>query len=317
MMATFLTERPWPYMRRSLLSLAVLLLGMPGVHAQDTLRNLLVETPRTIDVYSPGWGYYSGHNHRYTEEYAEKYRIQGEGSLIGVISEHTGVVANPNNISQFRAYAVGSNGLPSTLLANANVRYGRIDLSGTPMLTTFLVPAQVTDSFFVSFNLTDYAHGGFEWDTIGLLYGEHGSRPEEDLALFGRNVVRHHSHGAPAWRDFYFGNFTPVATHFALFPILSFPVGIGPISTHEFRVDVFPNPFVEEVMIRLTDNTSKELTVHFYNDMGQVVKERSIQGADLDMEGSIRIDCQELAAGKYIVLIKGHSGGIATQLVKG
>ncbi|TAH25125.1 MAG: T9SS C-terminal target domain-containing protein [Cytophagales bacterium] len=304
--------------KTSILLYTLFLIVNSMVFAQDTLRNLSNSTPRTIDKYASGWGYFTGHNSRYTEEFAEKYYINGTRSLLGVISEHTGKVGNPKNISQFKAYTVGTNRLPARLKASKNIRYGDIDLSGTPMLTIFPTPASVTDSFYVSFNLTDYAHGGFDGDTIGLLYGVNGSRPNGDLPLFGRNIVRHHSHGAPLWKDFYSQNFTPVATHLAIFPILSAEITeINELATSEFQITkVFPNPFIESVTLSVLAKEVNSLSVFFYNEAGQIIKKQETENAEFNANGEVKIDCKDLPVGKYILLIKGENTGIATQVVK-
>jgi hypothetical protein len=287
-------------------------------NAQDTLRNLSSVATRTVNKYPSSWGYYTGSNYLYREEFAEKYYIQGTRTLIGVISEHKGVVTNPNNTSQFRAYTVGTNKLPATLKASKNVPYGQIDLTGNPMVTIFPTTTQVTDSFFVSFNLTDYAHGGFEGDTVGLLYGVHGSRANNDLSKFGRNAIRRHSHSGPDWRDFYSQNFTPIATHFALFPILAVTTtGINKLETDEFKIaSVYPNPFVESINLKLETINVSDLRITIYNDLGQVVKTVSNENMQFVNGEEIKIDCKELESGRYIVLIKGKNTGLATQIIK-
>jgi hypothetical protein len=288
------------------------------VFSQDTLRNLSSVATRTINKYSSGWGYYTGSNNLYREEFAEKYYINGSRVLIGVISEHTGIVSNPNNTSQFRAYTVGSNGLPAALKASKNVPYGQINLTGNPMVTIFTNTAQVTDSFYVSFNLTDYAHGGFEGDTVGLMYGVHGSRPSGDLSKFGRNAIRRHSHAGPDWKDFYSQNFTPVATHFALFPILeSSSVGINEIKTDEFTISkVYPNPFKDAFTLKLNHTEIENITVSIFNSLGQLVSKKNYSKLDFDMNNAVIINCSEINAGNYILFVKGLYSGIATQIIK-
>jgi hypothetical protein len=305
-------------MKNKIVLIAVLINSHTLLVAQDTLRNLQNSIPRTVDSYSTGWGYFTGHNSRSTEEFAEKYYIEGTRKLVGVISEHTGKVTNTTNTSQFKAYTVGTNHMPATLKASKNVPYGQIDLTGTPMVTMFPSPATVTDSFFVSFNLTDYAHGGFEGDTIGLLYGTNGSRSNSDLALLGRNAVRHHSHGSPTWKDFYSQNFTPVATHFALFPILeSTTTGNENLTTSEFEITrIFPNPFVENITIQVKSKTLNNILVYFYSEIGQLVKTKIIQNTEFSKEEGVMVDCQELPTGNYLVLIKGQTSGIGTRILK-
>jgi hypothetical protein len=170
----------------------------------------------------------------------------------------------------------------------------------------------------VSFNLTDYAHGGFDGDTIGLLYGEDGSRPNTDLPRFGRNAVRHHSHGSPIWKDFYSQNFTPIKTHYALFPILApATIGINELKTDEFKIaSVYPNPFVETVYLKIEKIEASYLTINIYNDLGKIVKSLNTESIEFTANQEIKIDCKELAAGKYIVFIKGRNTGLATQIIK-
>ena len=297
---------------------ALLFLSKLSLFAQDTLTNLPKTATRTINKYSSGWGYYTGHNGNYIEEFAEKYYISGSRTLLGVISEHTGVVANNNNESQFKVYSVGNNKLPGNLIVSKTLIYGDINLSGNSMITIFNAPALVSDSFFVSFNLTDYAHGGFDGDTIGLLYGEDGSRPNTDLPRFGRNAVRHHSHGSPIWKDFYSQNFTPIKTHYALFPILApATIGINELETDEFKIaSVYPNPFVESINLKIVTIDVNDLTVIIYNDFGQVVKTVNTENIEFTNNEEIKIDCKELGPGRYIVFIKGKNTGLATQLIK-
>jgi hypothetical protein len=308
-------------MKKTITHLIILSLSFIGLtlNAQDTLRNLSAVATRTVNKYTSNWGYYTGSNYLLREEFAEKYYIQGTRTLVGVISEHSGIVTNPNNSSQFRAYTVGSNKLPATLKASKNVPYGQIDLTGSPMVTIFPVTAQVTDSFFVSFNLTDYAHGGFDGDTIALLYGVHGSRAANDLSKFGRNAIRRHSHSGPDWKDFYSQNFTPIATHFAIFPILASntTTGISELETDEFKIaSVYPNPFIESINLKLETIKVSDLTITVYNDLGQVVKTINTVDMEFTNNEEIKIDCKELEAGRYIVFIKGKNTGLATQVIK-
>jgi hypothetical protein len=309
-------------MKKRIIHLTILSLSFIGLalNAQDTLRNLSAVATRTVNKYTAAssWGYYTGSNYLLREEFAEKYYIQGTRTLVGVISEHSGIVTNPNNATQFRAYTVGSNRLPGTLKASKNVPYGQIDLTGTPMVTIFPASAQVTDSFFVSFNLTDYAHGGFDGDTIALLYGVDGSRAANDLGKFGRNAIRRHSHSGPDWKDFYSQNFTPLATHFALFPILApLTTGINELETEEFKIaSVYPNPFVETIYLKVEKIDVSYLTINIYNDLGQIVKSLNTESLEFTANQEIKIDCKELAAGKYIVFIKGKNTGLATQIIK-
>lgn len=297
---------------------ALLLLVSLITKSQDTLRNLSSTATRTINTYTSNWGYYTGSNYLYREEFAEKYYISGTRTILGIISEHTGKVTNNNNTSQFRVYSVGSNRLPSTLLSSKNVKYGDINLTGAPMVTLLNSPATVADSFFVSFNLTDYAHGGFDGDTVGLLYGVDGSRSNADLSILGRNAIRFHSHSGPSWKDFYSQNFTPIKTHFAIYPILSSATGIDDLKTDEFEItNVFPNPFTESLYIKVNQkNEVNKLSITIYNDLGQIVKQITSENFDYTDSKEIKINTTELISGRYILFIKGINTGLATQIIK-
>jgi hypothetical protein len=213
-------------MIRLLILLALLV--APAAVAQtapDTLRHLAPGTPLVVHEYAaPRTGYVLGHNSRRTEEYAEKYHLTGGGRLIGVVAHLGGVVANANNIAEFNAYRVGTNRLPSVRVASKQVLYGSLDLSGGPMLVRFNAPVTVADSFFVSLSVGDYSHGGFDGDAWAVLAGPHASRAATDLGRFGRNAVRLHNHTVQDWVDLYLQNFTPLATHLALFPVIE-PTG--------------------------------------------------------------------------------------------
>lgn len=191
---------------------------------QQTLKNHPAGTPLVLLKYTQGgeWGYILGHNSFLRQQYAEKYYIPGRRArVVGVVTHHGGRVTNQNNIAEYGVYSVGSNRLPATQLGGKQVLYKDINLSGNAMTTMFNSPIAVADSFFVSFNLFDYAHGGYEGDTVGLYCGQDGCRTAADIsANKGRNVVQRHNHSIVDWRDFYTQNLTPIATHFAIYPII-------------------------------------------------------------------------------------------------
>ena len=138
--------------------------------------------------------------------------------LSGIISRHTGDVTMPDRILRFVIYSVGADKLPGAELTGKDILYASVDLSGSLMTTLFATPALVTDSFFASYTMYDYAHECFT-DTIGLLCGTDGNRPEADLINYGRNAVKIHHAGRD---DFY--SRTGLKTNLALFPILEFNV---------------------------------------------------------------------------------------------
>ena len=268
--------------------------------AQDTLRNLLTDSLVAFEYEAPGWGYFLGHNHNLNEEYAERYAIEGTGAVVGVISHHTGVNTN-NNMAEFNVYAVGSNNLPDQQLGSHEVPYRDLDLSGNAMTTMFDKPVVVTNQFYVAFNLNDYAHGGFEGDIISLMSGPDLTRSTEDLANFGRNVIRRHNHGSRIWRDFYTQNFTPMATHFAIFPIVDFTItSITAPRVTKGALTLYPAVY---------DGASNETALRF--SLGQPA-ETTIRLVSLDGKPVLEQNLGWLPSGDHNVplLYKGISAGI-------
>jgi hypothetical protein len=193
----------------------------PGLGvAMDTLRNHSVQANLFLPIYeAPQRGPLIGHNSMLRQQYAEKYFIPGTGRVHGVILHVGGVYANPHNTIDVSVRGVGVDGLPGVRLGGAAVRYDALNLSGAAQYVSFSSSITVTDSFFISFDLGDYGHGGFDGDTIGLYACAPGCRDSADLTVYGRNAVQRHNHARIDWRDFYYQNLTPLATHFALYPV--------------------------------------------------------------------------------------------------
>lgn len=175
-----------------------------------------------------GRGLLLGHNSHYRQQYAERYRIAKGDRVRGMVVHLGGVFAHGEHLARFRIYTVAKNGLPGSLIAEKAVAYRDLDLSGQAMRVDFDSVIEIgntgntsaTDSFFVAFDLGDYAHGGYAGDTLGLYACESGCRSQADLDLFGRNAVQWHNHDKIDWHDFYYQNFTPLAIHFAIYPVI-------------------------------------------------------------------------------------------------
>lgn len=263
----------------------------------DTLSNLSEGTPLYAPRYTnPGqWGYLLGRNSAYRQQFAEKYNIEGSVAIKGLITHLTGVFNNANNYVEFNVYQVAGNGLPGSRLGGKQVFYNDLDLSGEAFTVTFNTPITVEDSFFVTFNVLDYLHGGYDGDTLGLMMGEAGSRSTEDLVNFGRNAVQAHNHSKEDWKDFYTQNFTPIATHFALFPIVeSDRINTLVVEESVATIKIFPNPASDRFMVELPGGFQR-LTV--YNLMGKVIYQ-SIEG-----DNGKEIDVNHWTAGCYLIQV--------------
>ena len=292
--------------------LALLALAAPAALAQtapDTLRHLPPGTDLVAHEYAaPRSGYVLGHNSQRTEEYGERYRIEGTGRLVGVVAHLTGAVAHENHIAEFNAYRVGANGLPDALLGKKQLFYGDLDLSGGPMIARFNTPVAMADSFFVTFNVGDYAHGGYDGDEIAVLAGPDGSREAGDLGAFGRNVVRLHNHGVRDWADLYTQNFTPIATHLALFPIVELEGATagedGPalVSMDLTLRAAYPNPARSAATLAFELAAPADVRVEVFDAAGRLVRSADLGGRAVGAH-THALDLGGLAPGAYVYAV--------------
>jgi hypothetical protein len=275
---------------------------------KDTLRNFPKDTPLYAPKYSGNnqWGYYLGQNQLYRQQYAEKYHIQGKAKVTGIVTHLVGKFANAGNAVEFNVYSVGTNKLPDIRLSTFSITYPNLDLSGKAFSVEFPNPVAVSDSFFVTFNVDDYMHGGFDGDTLGLYCGENGSRPRNDLKNFGRNAVQIHNHDIEEWKDFYSQNFSPIATHFALFPIVEMaePTGIDDLEEEKaLAISVSPNPASGSFRVNFHTKESSNVQLSIKALDGREVYKRNL-GMLPAGEHSQVVEKLELEYGCYIVDVR-------------
>jgi hypothetical protein len=297
-----------------------LLLGGSCMNAQDThtLQHIPPEEATEMPGYwgtEPGaWGYLMGHNYYGDEAYGEKYEINGAGTVVGVIA-YLGGTSNSNEPASYKVHAVASTGLPGAALATKTFTMGSAPTDGiTPHMLTFNGPVAVQDQFFVVLDLGDYSHDPLQGDTLCLMSGPHGSRPESDN-VFGRNVIRWHSHGTPNWKDFYTQNFTPISTYFAIYPVMQgAAVGVGEHQLGDATLSVFPMPFVNELNIHLDATSTEPLRIHLFDANGRLLQ--SAQHSVSMGEQIVRLDTQALAHGTYVVAFEQGAQRYARMIVK-
>lgn len=264
------------------------------------------------------WGYILGHNHEYRQQYAEKYYVSGSVNIVGVVAHFEGKFANPQNVLEIAAFKVGTNKLPSSKRAAKDIPYKDLKLDGSPMTILFNTKPTMTDSFYVSANFYDYAHGGYEGDTIGLMCTEAGSRVASDLSNFGRNVVQRHSHEKVDWRDFYTQNFTPMAVHFALFPIIQYnnTTGTDDAFAHQTGLKMFapyPNPCTGNINLSFDLAAPSPIEVQLMNSQGQFIKNYDFGQKSIGNH-TLNLDLEIQPAGMYVLLLKTNQTAIATTL---
>lgn len=296
------------------------LFGWAALQAQQThtLQHIAPEAATEMHNYwgsaANAWGYTVGHNYYGDEAFGEKYEINGTGTVVGVIA-YLGGRSNSNELASYKVHAVAASGLPGATLATKNFPMGSAPTTGnTPHMQTFANPVNVQDQFFVVLDLGDYSHDPLQGDTLCLMSGPHGSRPASDN-VFGRNVIRWHSHGAPNWKDFFTQNFTPISTYFAIYPVMQgAAVGIGEHQLGDAALSVFPVPFVHELNIRLDAKSTEPLRIHLFDANGRLLK--SEQHSVASGEQVLRLDTQDLAQGTYVVAFEQGAQRYARTIVK-
>jgi hypothetical protein len=305
-------------MRTIYLFLILILVGKLPAKAQvvDTLKNMLSHTQLITNQYTSNWGYYSGHNYLGRQQYAEKYVVTRRAKIVGIVS-HLGGKTSATSMDSvaFNIWTIGANKFPATLLVSKVIQTKDLDASGKAFMVMLDKPIQVPDSFFVAFDLLDYSHHDHP-DTLALLYAPPGSRSQKDLANFGRNVVQVHSHGAPVWRDFYTQNFTPIATHFAIFPIVEFENVTT--ATDEIRgfydLTIYPQPASGQLYFKTSTKESFVVNeVSLFNLQGQMVY-RNNSTTFVSSEPQ-KLDISHLQKGVYVLKLQNNQQVISRKIV--
>ncbi len=193
-----------------------------SVFSLDTLRLFPGGSDLELRKYaeSDRWGYVAGHNYAYRQQFAQKYFHSGVAFIDEIEFSLGGVFANPKNRIEVAVFQVRPDGLPGNKLGGREIFYEDLELNGGLTRVALPTKVQISDSFFVSVNFKDYAHGGYEGDTLGVKSCLEGCRDSLDLSVFGRIAVQRHKHGDIDWRDFFTQNSTPFRIYLAIYPLL-------------------------------------------------------------------------------------------------
>lgn len=301
------------------ISFVAFLLPFSFAQQTETLQHFNPDeiTP-VVENYSSGQGYYTGHNHYNDEEFAEKYEIEGTGKVHGILAIHDGIEGTAGSLNaSYRVFTVASNGLPQNSIASKSMSYGEIPVNGTFFNVEFTNPVNVAGQFFVSFNLGDYAHGGLGTKRIALTHAPHGTRPDSDFGVFGRNAIRWHTHGGSAvWKDYRTENFTSYepAVYFSLFPI----VELDPLSTIEFENNsnvgnVYPNPSNGEFQIPIRSQSSGIVKLSLLDMSGNVLSTQEINVTAAN--DSYTFSKRGLTPGVYLLYIETAEGSVVQRVI--
>lgn len=296
---------------KQIFTLLSLFVALIFAQAQDThtLQHIppeeATETPNYWGQTSNGqplWGYYIGHNAYGDEEFGEKYEIPDHGDVMAIIA-YFGGEGNSDNTASLRVYSVAEDGLPDEMLGSKTFEYGEVTTDGvTPTMLSFDNEIHVDDEFFVTLDLGDYSHDPLEGDTLVLMMGPDGSRPASD-DVFGRNVIRWHSHGAVEWKDFQTQNFTPLSTYFAIYPVMEgAPLSINDGFIAEEGISMFPVPCVNELNVRFNALETREVFVHVFNMDGKILQNDRFMASS--GENLVQFDVSAYPAGAYVVSVE-------------
>ena len=129
------------------------------------------------------------------------------------------------------------------------------------------------------------------------------------LKNFGRNAVQAHNHAREDWKDFHTQNFTPIATHFALFPIVELGGTITAVErplVMQQQLTLFPtypNPATSEFTINYSLSKASNITIHIHDLQGRQLywKNLGMQTAGDNQQG---INVQNFPGGTYIYRVE-------------
>lgn len=279
-------------------------------YAQDTLRHFdpAAKAPTAGQYSGIQSGYHTGRNSLEDEEWGEKYFINGNNQVTGVIAYHTGSAGTYSEDCEYKIYSVGSNGLPDSELGKKAVPGNGVDISGGASYVAFSSPINVSDSFFITFNLGDYAHHSPGTKYIALMHAPDGTRDNADTMVYGRNVIRWHGH-TPTWKDFFKENInTKIQTHLAIFPVLAMKnVSVEDfVSNGSFEMNaIYPNPAINTLNMNIKMTKASNLRCMILDVKGSMVK--SWEEHLTSSEYTITTDIADLPAGQYVFVVGGSS----------
>lgn len=283
---------------------------------QTTLRHFDPSvTAPVVESYANNKGFLTGHNDYGDEEFGEKYEIQGVAKLLGVSAIHLGTDGTAGSVmASYRSYSVGDTGLPATLLSTKEVSYNMVPVNGQLNTVFFDAPVDVNNQFFVSFRLGDYSHGGLGTKRIAVSHSPDGSRTS-DLDVYGKNVIRWHSHGAAIWKDYRTENFNDYspAIYFSLFPVVELSdMAVVDLNKKGSIGAVYPNPSQGFFKVPINSSAGGKVSLKLFDMAGKQVMERQ-QNVTLG-KTEVVFSGENLEKGIYILSITTPDGAISQKV---
>ena len=285
------------------------------------------------------YGALIGHNIYRDFGWGEKYYVSIPVLIKGVVFQNYGQVFTDDSAS-VSIYKVGYDGLPDELANSKKVPYRCLYLDGNPNYIAFDSVIVITDSFFVSFNLTPY-NGQFK-DTIGLFYDQITLNSTfEKKESYGRTVFRAYNN---KWYDVYstaylsdkISNFDRDndLIHFSLAPVINFNLNntsliadslnckdLNTISNKSINYNGikfyknFPNPSSNYTILKYYINHVSDIEILIYSSLGKLMflKKRKNLSSDIHLE---YIETSHFPDGIYFYYIKSRTSFISSKFIQ-
>lgn len=315
-------------MKKIYLFATALILTASLAKAQDTLKHFDVfsgiQTPLETNAFPNNWGFKYGHGSYGITDFAEKYSVSEEKSIIGVMvllgEFYTG--ANSDDNAHVEVYAVTDSGAPApNPLVTKNVPMKSLEFGqNNPTIVVLDDPYNIKDSFFVSFGFPKYdfitTNPNFtpSKDTLAV-YSTENRNNDPDPSVWYRNAVRYSAD--------YWSNVAGIGIgdeiNFCISPIIT---AKDTTSIHELTLSsnikvnhVYPNPVEDHVNIQMTVENSTHARIALFDMGGRSLGQKSY---DLNPgEHQLRLDVPEnVSTQQIIALVQTDEGMISLMLQK-
>ncbi|TVR78487.1 MAG: T9SS C-terminal target domain-containing protein [Chitinophagaceae bacterium] len=275
------------------------------------------QTTLEAETYDNTTGFFTGHNDYGDEAFGEKYFFEDTEELVAIIAHHTGIEGSANRNAHYRITEVGSDGLPGQEIASVMIPVQDIPVDESAFLVNLDNAINITDSFFVIFDLGDYSHGFLHDKRVAVMHTPDGSRDEDDHVVYGRNVIRWHGHGGADWKDYRTENFQTYqpSVHFALFPVIMVEEAttfVSDIDQTSFNINLYPSPATERINVKFENEVPQSFRFEILDLQGKVMYrgEKQLDATEYN------INISEYAAGNYILVVHTDSSSKGYQFVK-
>ncbi len=284
-----------------------------NLFSQDTLRHILPGEPLhkypALNLFGDTCAYLSGQNCLGYEKFAERFIINGQGTITGIEVYLDANLKNPNRSLAFDIYSVKDNGMPGDTLGRYLISYRNLGANTDAIYVNFDSTIKVNKTFFVGINFLKYAHESLT-DIITILTSANGTRPSSDLIVKGRNVVQVH-HGQ--FEEY--SQRTDQKVFFALSPIGSLKKGEDILRDNLTSVrnsdistlSIYPSP-TSDILYISFQNKIPELELI---EIANISLQRTVTNSIVQNNKTLGLNIENLQSGIYFLMIKTSEGIIS------